>query len=63
MLADLVTEDKFILTAHPVVDCKEYRKSILDSLPADEPDPKQKTIDGIMDMLGKLHDEVEATRL
>ena len=63
MLADLVTEDKLILTAHPVVDCKEYRKSILDSLPADEPDPNQKTIDGIMDMLGKLHDEVEATRL
>ena len=63
MLADIVEKDKVLLTAHPIVDCKAYRKSVLDSLPADEPDPKQKTIDGIMDMLQNLHDEVEPGRL
>ncbi len=63
MLNDLVAKDKVLLTAGKVIDCKEYRKSILDNLPADEPDPKQKTIDGIMDILQKLHDEVEPNRL
>lgn len=63
MLNDLVEKDKVILTAGKVIDCKEYRKSVLDNLPADEPDPKQKTIDGIMDILQNLHDQVESTRL
>ncbi len=63
MLADIVTKDKVVLTAQPFLDCKEYRKSILDSLPKDEPDPKQKTIDGIMEILEKLHNEAEKTRL
>ncbi len=63
MLNDLVAKDKVLLTAGKVIDCKEYRKSILDNLPSDEPDPKQKTIDGIMDILQKLHDEVEPNRL
>lgn len=62
MLADIVTKDVVKLTAHPIVDCKEFRDNILNSLPADEPDPKQKTIDGIMAMLEELHDEVESTR-
>ncbi|MBQ5999489.1 MAG: 1-acyl-sn-glycerol-3-phosphate acyltransferase [Treponema sp.] len=63
MVADIVEQDKVLLTASKMLDCKTYRKQILDSLPADEPDPKQKTIDGIMDILAKLHDEVEKTRL
>lgn len=63
MLADLVAKDKVLLTAHSMLDCKEYRNSVLNSLPADEPDPKQKTIDGIMKILQKVHDEVEKTRL
>ena len=63
MLADIVTKDKLVLTAHPVLNCKEYRDSILNSLPADDPDPKQKTIDGIMDILEKTHNEAEKTRL
>lgn len=63
MVADIVEQDKVLLTASKMLDCKTYRKQILDSLPADEPDPKQKTIDGIMDILSNLHDEVEKTRL
>lgn len=63
MLADIVTKDKLVLTAHPVLNCKEYRDSILNSLPADDPDPKQKTIDGIMDILEKTHNEAEKIRL
>ncbi len=63
MVADIVEKDKVLLTASKMLDCKTYRKQILDNLPADEPDPKQKTIDGIMDILSDLHDEVEKTRL
>lgn len=63
MLADIVAKDKVLLTAHKMMDCKEYRNSVLNALPADEPDPKQKTIDGIMEILQKVHDEVEKTRL
>jgi len=63
MVSDIVEHDKVLLTASKMLDCKAYRKQVLDSLPADEPDPKQKTIDGIMDILAKLHDEVEKTRL
>lgn len=63
MLADLVEKDKVLLTAHPMMNCKEYRNSVLNALPEDEPDPKQKTIDGIMKILQEVHDEVEKTRL
>lgn len=63
MLADLVEKDKVLLTAHPMMNCKEYRNSVLNALPDDEPDPKQKTIDGIMKILQEVHDEVEKTRL
>src|SRR5574344_2424413 len=41
MLADLVTEDVIIQAASPVIECKKFRNDILNSLPADTPDPKQ----------------------
>lgn len=63
MLADLVVEDKIILTASPVIDCKTFRQNVLDKLPPDEPAPKQKTVDAVMDYLEKQHNEVEKTRL
>ncbi len=62
MLADLVTQDVIIHTASPVIDCKQFRKDVLASLPEDEPDPKQKTVDRVMEILEKQHDEVEKTR-
>lgn len=55
MLADEVVNDKIVLTASPVINCKEFRKNILDNLPADEPDPKQKTVDRVMEILEEQH--------
>lgn len=59
MLADTIEPGKCILTASPVIDCKKFRDDVLESLPADEPDPKQKTIDAVMEYLEKQHEEVE----
>ena len=63
MLADIVENDKVVLTASQIYECKKFRNEVLDSLPADEPDPKQKTVDHVMEILEKQHDEVEKTRL
>jgi glycerol-3-phosphate O-acyltransferase len=62
MLSDLVAQDKVIMTASPVLDCKQFRKNILTNLPQDDPDPKQKVIDHVMDILNAQHDEIEKTR-
>ncbi len=63
MLADVVEEDVIIHTASPVIDCKAFRKEVLDSLPADEADPKQKTIDRVMEILEEQHEKIEKIRL
>ena len=63
MLADVVEEDVIIHTASPVIDCKAFRKEVLDSLPADEADPKQKTIDRVMEILEEQHEKTEKIRL
>ena len=61
MLSDLVEPAKVVLTAKPVINCKEFRNEVLASLPADDPDPKQKIIDRVMEILEKQHDEVAKT--
>lgn len=58
MLEDILEPGKVTLTASPVINCKKFRNDVLDSLPADEPDPKQKSIDAVMEYLQKQHDEV-----
>lgn len=63
MLSDLVVQDKLVFTASPVIQCKEFRKNYLATLPADDPDPKQKVIDHVMQILEDQHNEVEKTRL
>ena len=63
MLMDIVEQDKVLLTASPIIECKKFREGVLASLPADEPDPKQKIIDKVMEILEATHDEVEKTRL
>ena len=63
MLMDIVEQDKVLLTASPIIECKKFREEVLASLPADEPDPKQKIIDKVMEILETTHDEVEKTRL
>ena len=58
MLADILEPGKCTFTASPVIDCKEFRNKILAELPADEPDPKQKTVDAVMEYLEKQHNEI-----
>ena len=49
-------------SAHSVLECKAFRKQVLDSLPQDEPDPKQKIIDKIMEILEIQHNQIEESR-
>ena len=67
MLADLVAEDIVILSASPVMECKDFRKQIISSLgenpEAQGIDPKQKTVDKIMELLEQQHDKYEVGRL
>lgn len=62
MLADLVAPDVQIFSSSYVIDCKQFRKDYLETLPADEPDPKQKVIDHVMDIMEVQHDEIEKLR-
>ncbi len=62
MLSDYVAQDVVTLTASSVINCKEFRNKVLESLPADEPDPKQKTVDSVMAIMEKMHEEVEKNR-
>ncbi|MCR4954710.1 MAG: 1-acyl-sn-glycerol-3-phosphate acyltransferase [Treponema sp.] len=59
MLADILEHDKLLLTASPVIDCKQFRNDVLAKVPADDPDPKQKTIDHVMEILEQMHNENE----
>lgn len=62
MLADLVAPDVQIFTASPVIDCKQFRKDYLATLPESEPDPKQKVIDHIMEIFDEQHDKIKKLR-
>lgn len=60
MLEDILEPGKVTLTAHPVLECKKFREDVLSSLPADESDPKQKTVDKVMQILDEIHNQVES---
>ncbi|MGP1459249.1 MAG: hypothetical protein ACTTKL_08050 [Treponema sp.] len=45
------------------IDCKDFRKTVLASFPPDEPDPKQKPVDRVMQILEEQHNAAEKTRL
>lgn len=62
MLSDICEPDTVTLTASPVINCKEFRNEVLAKVPADDPDPKQKTIDHVMEVLDEIHNEVEENR-
>ena len=62
MLADLIEPAVQIFGASPVIDCKQFRKDYLASLPADEADPKQKVIDHIMEIFDEQHEKIEKLR-
>ncbi|MBR6582279.1 MAG: 1-acyl-sn-glycerol-3-phosphate acyltransferase [Treponema sp.] len=59
MLADIVEQDVITLTASPVINCKEFRNEVLSALPEDDEDPKQKTVDKVMEILEDIHNQVE----
>ena len=59
MLADIVEQDVITLTASPVINCKEFRNEVLSALPEDDEDPKQKTVDKVMEILDEIHQQVE----
>lgn len=61
MLEDIIEPGKCLLTASPVINCKDFRNKALENIPADVEDPKQWTIDQVMAYLEKQHDEVEKT--
>ena len=60
MLADILEPGKCVFTASPVIDCKEFRNNILDNLPEGVEDPKQKTVDAVVEYLEKQHSDVGA---
>lgn len=60
MLADILEPGKCTFTASPVIDCKEFRNNILNNLPEGVEDPKQKTVDAVMEYLEKQHSDVGA---
>ncbi len=62
MLSDICEPDTVTLTASPVINCKQFRNEVLAKVPADDPDPKQKTIDHVMEVLDEIHNEVEENR-
>ncbi|MBR1722816.1 MAG: 1-acyl-sn-glycerol-3-phosphate acyltransferase [Treponema sp.] len=62
MLADIIAPDIQIFTSSPVIDCKQFRKEYLESLSPDEPDPKQKMIDHVMELFDEQHDRIEKIR-
>ena len=59
MLADIVEQDVITLTASPVINCKEFRNEVLSALPEDDEDPKQKTVEKVMEILESQHNQVE----
>ena len=64
MLSDLVVKDVVLMTASPVIECKKFRKEIIDglgeNLEARGIDPKQQTVGRIMEILEAQHQSMEA---
>ena len=62
MLADLVVADQVIVAAGPIVECKPFRNGVINSGEGDEAarsDPKQATVDRIMEILEAQHRRYE----
>lgn len=59
MLSDIVVPDKITMTASPIIECKNFRKDVLASLPADCPDPKVETVAAVMKIMDELHQQTE----
>jgi glycerol-3-phosphate O-acyltransferase len=63
MLADQVFQDKVIVASGPVIECKPFRNAILASIdPAGGVDPKQATVNRVMELLEEQHAKYETLR-
>jgi glycerol-3-phosphate O-acyltransferase len=58
MIMDIVMPDVITLTAGQMVECKPFRNKILETIPKDHPDPKQVTVDTVMNIIEELHNSV-----
>jgi glycerol-3-phosphate O-acyltransferase len=57
MSEDILVEEKVIFNVSPVLDCAGFRARARAEMPPDA-DPKQFTVDRVMDALEKLHTEI-----
>ena len=62
MEEDLVCQDRVIYDVSPMIDCQEFRDRMKKEHKHRE-DKKQAAVDGLMDILERMHEEVEKTRL
>lgn len=62
MEEDLVCQDRVVYDVSPVMDCHEFRDRMKKEHKHRE-DKKQAAVDGLMDILERMHEEVEKTRL
>ena len=64
MVCDQVFADKVIVAASPVIDCKDFRAAAFEQIADNaEIDPKQYTIDKIMQRLEEQHEAYEKIRM
>jgi glycerol-3-phosphate O-acyltransferase len=63
MLADRIFRDKVIIASSPVMECKSFRGAILKTTdPLSDVDPKQVTVNRVMELLEEQHVQYEAVR-
>ena len=62
MEEDLICQDRVIYGVTPVIDCADFREHMKKEHKHRE-DKKQAIVDGLMDILDRMHDEVEKGRL
>lgn len=62
MEEDLVCQDRVVYDVSPVMDCEDFRDRMKKEHKHRE-DKKQAVVDGLMDLLERMHEEVEKTRL
>jgi glycerol-3-phosphate O-acyltransferase len=64
MLSDEVWQDKVIVAAGPVIDCKNFRNDVISKIPegAADIDPKQATVDRVTELLEAQHEHYESIR-
>lgn len=62
MIADLVVPDRVIVTASPVIECKKFRNEVINGISDPAIDPKQATVDRVMEILAEQHEKSEMMR-